>query len=102
MTSSSKRFHRALKAGRILQRIIVRNGEISARIGPLKGWNRYRIAPSLANEPFRERWDALQHELRASVAQTVTGTVAQERMQAALHKRAAKPIDRKEGHTYDG
>ncbi|MFL0554106.1 MULTISPECIES: LutB/LldF family L-lactate oxidation iron-sulfur protein [Paenibacillus] len=122
VTASSKRFHRALKAGRVVQRLVVRNGEIPARIGPLKGWNKYRIAPSLANQPFRERWDTLQHELRASTALTVTAQAAQERMKAALNRRAAKvegreaadrtqrsagdhagpAFVRKEGQTYDG
>ncbi|SME90810.1 LutB/LldF family L-lactate oxidation iron-sulfur protein [Paenibacillus barengoltzii] len=122
VTASSKRFHRALKAGRVVQRLVVRNGEIPARIGPLKGWNKYRVAPSLANQPFRERWDTLQHELRASAALTVTAQAAQERMKAALNRRAAKvegreaadrtqrsagdhagpAFVRKEGQTYDG
>lgn len=37
--ANSKRFHQALKLGRIAQKLVVRGGEIPARIGPLKGWN---------------------------------------------------------------
>lgn len=88
--ANSKRFHQALKVGRAAQRLVVRGGEISAKIGPLKGWNSYRVAPSLAKQPFREQWNTLQSELDAvAAAQPGAGLAAQERMKAALRQRQA-------------
>ncbi|OXM13845.1 iron-sulfur cluster-binding protein [Paenibacillus herberti] len=57
----------ALKMGRIGQRLIARKGVISTRIGPLKGWNTYRVTPTLAEQPFRERWATLEEELSAGL-----------------------------------
>ncbi|MGZ7442225.1 LutB/LldF family L-lactate oxidation iron-sulfur protein [Paenibacillus sp. TH7-28] len=113
---NSKRFHQALKLGRVAQKLVVRGGEIPSRIGPLKGWNSYRVAPSLARQPFRERWGGLERELNAAsqAAQPAASRNAQERLQAALKQRLAggqqssgqqspgQATVQKEGHTYDG
>ncbi|GGH21092.1 LutB/LldF family L-lactate oxidation iron-sulfur protein [Paenibacillus segetis] len=61
--SNSKRFNRAIKLGRIGQKLIVRDGGISLKLGPLKGWNRYRIAPSLADKSFRDHFQTIEADL---------------------------------------
>lgn len=58
-----KRLRTALRLGQIGQKPLVRNGSIKLKIGPLKGWNSYRFAPSLPPSSFRDGWDALQQEL---------------------------------------
>ncbi|KAF6588114.1 amino acid dehydrogenase, partial [Paenibacillus sp. EKM208P] len=46
VVSSSKRFAAAIRLGQIAQKAVVRKGEITLKLGPLKGWNTYRVAPS--------------------------------------------------------
>ncbi|AJY76229.1 LutB/LldF family L-lactate oxidation iron-sulfur protein [Paenibacillus beijingensis] len=58
------RMHGALKLGRIGQRLVVQNGGIRIKLGPLKGWNSCRVAPSLPKESFRDRWTNLERESR--------------------------------------
>ncbi|WP_334073167.1 MULTISPECIES: LutB/LldF family L-lactate oxidation iron-sulfur protein [Paenibacillus] len=71
LMSRSKRYHGALRLGRFGQKLIVRDGGIRLKLGPLKGWNRYRVAPSLAAEPFRERYPTLEAELRQGLRELV-------------------------------
>lgn len=65
--SNSKRYESALKIGRIAQRLVVRNGEITSKLGPLKGWNSYRVAPSLSQQSFREQWGTMEEEIRHGI-----------------------------------
>ena len=53
VVSNSKRFSAAIRLGQIGQKAVVRNNGISLKLGPLKGWNNYRVAPSLAKKSFR-------------------------------------------------
>ncbi|MGC5324854.1 LutB/LldF family L-lactate oxidation iron-sulfur protein [Brevibacillus sp. SYSU BS000544] len=64
VTSNHKLYGRAIKLGRIGQMPLVTNGMIKSQIGPLKGWNRYRFAPSLAQKSFRDSWKALDHDIQ--------------------------------------
>ncbi|MDQ0189106.1 iron-sulfur cluster-binding protein [Alicyclobacillus cycloheptanicus] len=59
------RYRLAMKAARIGQGPLVRNGHIEAKIGPLKGWTRGRNAPKLAAVPFRDLWRSLQRDLQS-------------------------------------
>ncbi|MBU9709987.1 iron-sulfur cluster-binding protein [Paenibacillus sp. AK121] len=63
VVSSSKRFAAAIRLGQIAQKAVVRKGEITLKLGPLKGWNTYRVAPSLAKKSFRQHWNTLAREL---------------------------------------
>ncbi|MGG4220236.1 LutB/LldF family L-lactate oxidation iron-sulfur protein [Paenibacillus jamilae] len=63
VVSSSKRFATAIRLGQIAQKAVVRKGEIPLKLGPLKGWNTYRVAPSLAKKSFRQHWNTLEREL---------------------------------------
>ncbi len=92
---NSKRFQTAIRIGGIGQKLLVRNGEITSKIGPLKGWNSYRVAPSLAKHPFRNRWDELQRQLREDTVKL--DPVLQERMEAALRNRKSRE-DGGQGH----
>lgn len=65
--SSPKRYGRVLRWGRIAQKLLVRDGVITARMGPLKGWNKYRSTPALPKASFRDRWESLERELRAQL-----------------------------------
>lgn len=60
----ASRFRGALKLGRLGQRFVARDGGIRLKAGPLKGWNSYRVTPTLAAQPFRERWSELDRELQ--------------------------------------
>lgn len=64
VAANSKRFAAAVRAAQIGQKAIVRDGGIPLKLGPLKGWNSYRIAPSVAKQTFRQRWAELEHELQ--------------------------------------
>lgn len=65
--SNSKRYKLALKMGKLGQRFVVRNGEIRAKLGPLKMWNKYRVTPSLPNQSFRDQWGTMEQEIRAGL-----------------------------------
>lgn len=88
--SNAKRFSRVLKLGKLGQKLVVRDGQISVKIGPLKGWNKYRIAPSLAKQSFREHWSELKQQLDQE--RTEMDPVVRERMEALIRER------NKEGH----
>ncbi|MCM3633348.1 LutB/LldF family L-lactate oxidation iron-sulfur protein [Paenibacillus camelliae] len=61
--SNVKVYHRALKLGKLGQKVVVRDGGIRAKIGPLKGWNSHRVAPSISKQLFREQYGELRSEL---------------------------------------
>lgn len=63
LTGSSAAMKAALAIGKIGQRLVVRGGEIRTRLGPLKGWNSYRVTPSLPRRSFRDRWEKLEREV---------------------------------------
>lgn len=85
VTGNAGRFNRVLKLGRAGQKLIVRNGEIRAKLGPLKGWNSYRVTPSLPRQSFRDRWDTLEQEVRAGLQQLAPDV--QQRMEALVKQR---------------
>ncbi len=90
------RYKAALKLGRIGQKLVVRDGGIKAKLGPLKGWNTYRIAPSIAKETFRERWATLDQEIRAGLAEIAPDMRA--RMEQKLKERGSKSKEGGHGH----
>ncbi|OAB32485.1 amino acid dehydrogenase [Paenibacillus macquariensis subsp. defensor] len=65
--SNSKRYENALKVGKLAQRLVVKDGEITSKLGPLKGWNNYRVAPSLAKQSFRDQWGTMEEEIRHGI-----------------------------------
>ncbi|MDG0793656.1 LutB/LldF family L-lactate oxidation iron-sulfur protein [Cohnella ginsengisoli] len=66
LTGSSAAMKAALAIGKIGQRLVVRGGEIRTKLGPLKGWNSYRVTPSLPRRSFRDRWEKLDREMDAN------------------------------------
>lgn len=62
---NSGRLGGVLKLGKIGQKLIVRDGVIKTKLGPLKSWNKYRITPSIPKQSFRDRWDQLEREFTA-------------------------------------
>ncbi|WP_055108076.1 LutB/LldF family L-lactate oxidation iron-sulfur protein [Paenibacillus ihumii] len=64
VAANSKRFAAAVRAAQIGQKAVVRDGGIPLKLGPLKGWNSYRIAPPVAKRTFRQRWAELERELQ--------------------------------------
>jgi L-lactate dehydrogenase complex protein LldF len=83
--SSAGRFNGALKLGRIGQKLVVRGGVIRTRLGPLKGWNTYRVAPSLPKESFRDTWGTLDQEIRQGIQQM--DPKLQQRMETIMKER---------------
>lgn len=83
--SKSGRYKSVLKLGKIGQKLVVRNGGISLKVGPLKGWNTYRIAPSLSKQSFRERWRTLEEEIRGGLQEL--DPAAKNRMEALVKDR---------------
>lgn len=61
---NSGRFKGVVKLGKLGQKLVSRNGEIRLKLGPLKGWNSYRVTPSLPKQSFRDKWGTLEEELR--------------------------------------
>jgi len=62
----ARRMRSALKLGRFGQKLVVRNGGIRLKLGPLKGWNAYRVAPSLPKRTFRDRWAEVERDVKAN------------------------------------
>ena len=62
---NSGRFGGVLRLGKLGQKLVVRNGVIKTKLGPLKSWNKYRVTPSLPKESFRDRWEQLEREFTA-------------------------------------
>lgn len=67
--SNHKRYRSALKLARLGQGPLVKNGQIKAKIGPLKGWNAYRHAPALADRSFRDSWKELDADIQREMGQ---------------------------------
>ncbi|WP_145330151.1 LutB/LldF family L-lactate oxidation iron-sulfur protein [Paenibacillus xylanexedens] len=86
VAANSKRFALAIRLGQIGQKTVVRNEGISLKLGPLKGWNTYRIAPSLAKKSFRQQWDILDRELDQQ-QYAAMDTSVRERMQQIVRDR---------------
>ncbi|MFD0714080.1 LutB/LldF family L-lactate oxidation iron-sulfur protein [Paenibacillus sp. GCM10027626] len=80
-----KRFRSVIKLGQLGQRLVVRNGGISIKLGPLKGWNTYRVAPSLSKKSFRQQWKTMEEEIRSGL-QEMPPEIRQ-RMEAAVKNR---------------
>jgi len=59
-------FEHAVKAGQLGQKLLVRDGVIKSRIGPLGGWTAYRHIPALPGKSFREQWTKLSSEAEKS------------------------------------
>ncbi len=59
-------FERAVKAGQLGQKLLVRGGVIKSRIGPLGGWTAYRHIPALPKKSFREQWTKVTAEAENS------------------------------------
>ena len=85
---NAKRFNAVLKLGRIGQKLVVRDGGIRLKVGPLKGWNSYRVTPSLPKASFRDGWKTLEQEIRHGL--TEADPAIQARMADALAARGKK------------
>ena len=62
--SHHRRYRLAIKTGRVLQETMAQNGYIQSGFGPLAGWTESRYAPTLKEEPFRDKWEALSKTLK--------------------------------------
>lgn len=63
---NAKRYRSVVSLGKWGQKLVVRGGEIRTRIGPLKGWNSYRVTPSLPKQSFRDRWSEMEQDIRGT------------------------------------
>lgn len=91
LMANSKRFALAMRLGKIAQKPLVYNKGITLKLGPLKGWNTYRVAPTLADHSFRDQWKELSAETTAQP--TAIDPAVQKRMEQVL-------VDRQNGkHT---
>jgi L-lactate dehydrogenase complex protein LldF len=52
-----RRYERAQRLARVLQRPAVRGGRVRWFVGPLKGWGASRELPALPRQTFREWWE---------------------------------------------
>jgi L-lactate dehydrogenase complex protein LldF len=84
--SNSVSLKRVLKLGKLGQGILVRDGVIKAKLGPLKGWNSYRHTPSLPKQSFRDQWGTLEQEIRETLQEMDPS--AQERMKKIIQDRS--------------
>ncbi|MEK3883574.1 LutB/LldF family L-lactate oxidation iron-sulfur protein [Paenibacillus sp. PL2-23] len=64
---SSKRMRGVVRLGKLGQKLVAKDGEIRLKLGPLKGWNSYRVTPSLPKKAFRDQWPTLESELRSEL-----------------------------------
>lgn len=63
---NAKRYRSVVSLGKWGQKLVVRGGEIRTRIGPLKGWNSYRVTPSLPKQSFRDQWPEMEQDIRGT------------------------------------
>lgn len=59
-----KLYRTATKAAYYMQMPLVQQGSIKKGIGPLTGWTQSRFMPMKPKKSFRDRWAALQQELK--------------------------------------
>jgi len=85
LMSNANRVKAFVKLGRIGQKMLVRDGHIKAKIGPLKGWNSYRYAPSLPKQTFRESWKDIEQGLAGTLPELSTDIKA--RMEQLMAQR---------------
>ncbi|WGV57483.1 LutB/LldF family L-lactate oxidation iron-sulfur protein [Brevibacillus brevis] len=85
ISSNHRLFHRILRISQLGQKPFVKGGVITAKIGPLKGWNTYRYAPKLAQHSFRDTWKALDTELQFELQEM--GPEMKDRLADILKKR---------------
>jgi len=81
----SKRFRTILNLGKLGQKLVVRNGEIRTKLGPLKGWNTYRVTPSIPKKTFRDNWGTIEEEIRNGLQEM--DPAVRSRMEAAVKNR---------------
>ncbi|WP_027093075.1 LutB/LldF family L-lactate oxidation iron-sulfur protein [Cohnella thermotolerans] len=82
---NAKRYRMAVKMGQIGQKLVVRDGGIRTKLGPLKGWNSYRVAPSLPKMSFRQRFATLDQEIREGLREMSPDVKS--RMEEAIKRR---------------
>ncbi|XEC93268.1 LutB/LldF family L-lactate oxidation iron-sulfur protein [Paenibacillus tarimensis] len=82
-----------LKLGKLGQKLIAKDGGIRIKLGPLKGWNRYRVAPVLPKHSFRDKWKTLEQEVRTETKPM--DPEMRERMEAMIKER-----DHRGGNTH--
>ncbi|WP_201001147.1 LutB/LldF family L-lactate oxidation iron-sulfur protein [Paenibacillus glycanilyticus] len=85
---SSKRYAGLVKLGKLGQKLVVRDGGIRLKLGPLKGWNTYRVTPSLPKKSFRDQWGTLEQELRNGLKEVAPDV--RSRMEAIVQGRDSK------------
>jgi len=83
---NAKRFRSVLKLGQVGQRLVARDGGIRIRLGPLAGWNSYRVAPSIAPRTFRQGWRTLEAEINAGLREMDPAVEARLRAHKAERK----------------
>ncbi|MWC29271.1 LutB/LldF family L-lactate oxidation iron-sulfur protein [Paenibacillus sp. MMS18-CY102] len=82
---NSKMMRGALRIGQLGQKLVVRDGAIRSKLGPLKGWNSYRVAPSLPKQGFRDRWTEMERDGLANAKPMAASMKA--RMETILQER---------------
>ncbi|MBX5436449.1 MAG: iron-sulfur cluster-binding protein [Alicyclobacillaceae bacterium] len=58
------RYRLAMRAARVGQKPLVKDGYITSTFGPLFGWTHTRHAPALAAVPFRERFAGMKQDVQ--------------------------------------
>lgn len=96
---NSSRLGGMLRLGKLGQKLVVRSGVIKTKLGPLKGWNTYRVTPSLPKESFRDRWDTLDQELKQGLKQMEPSM--QNRMEELVRRRGLEEKQDKGGRGHD-
>ncbi|GAB7388769.1 LutB/LldF family L-lactate oxidation iron-sulfur protein [Bacillaceae bacterium] len=85
VAANPRRFRVALKLGSLGQKLVVRNGKVKGKVGPLKGWSACRETPSLAERSFREAWETLVQDLQKEYREM--DPALKERLQRAMEER---------------
>lgn len=88
--SNHKRYRLSMKLGTIGQMPLVDDGVIKSKIGPLKGWTNHRVAPTLANQSFRDSWKALDMDVQSELREMDPNMEARMKQILASRKKGAK------------
>lgn len=92
---NSKRMGGVIRLGKLGQKLVVRGGVIRTKLGPLKGWNSYRVTPSLPKQSFRDRWGTLDQELKAGLKEL--DPAVRKRMEELVRKRGVADSNKRGG-----
>jgi L-lactate dehydrogenase complex protein LldF len=93
--SDHRRYEGALRLGKLGQKLVVRDGFIKTKLGPLKGWNSVRHTPQLPESSFRDRWETIRTQIYGDAAGGAKHAAAARPMPPEIERRMREAVNRR-------